>query len=86
MPECRTPYAKRMQRSDNWRRRYRTDPEFRLKRINERRAAAGKPLATELPPVGEAKRAWAAGRERDDKGQFIPEQDSAQNQPVTRKD
>ena len=72
MRQYRQPLSKRMQLSARWQQRYRDDPQFRLKWINAQRAAKGQPLATELPPVGEAKRAWAVTRRRDDKGRWLP--------------
>lgn len=73
MREYRMPLKKRMQASARFRRRYRQDPQFRLNRINERRAAVGKPLMTadELPPVGKGLSQVAASRKRDDKGRWI---------------
>ena len=77
MPEYRTPMKERMRASERWRQRYREDPEFRLKCVNWRRKAAGRPLLTDLPPVGEVKRQWASTRPRDGKGRFIQDQADA---------
>lgn len=66
----KTPLHKRLRASERFKDRYRSDPEFRLARINARRVAEGKEPVASLPPVGQVRPAWAATRQRDDKGRF----------------
>lgn len=66
----KTPLPKRLQRSAWFKRRYREDEQFRLARINANRRKAGKELLKSAPPVGQARREWAAARQRDEKGRF----------------
>lgn len=67
----RAPLHKRIARSERWRQRYRSDPEFRLAHFNRSRASAGLPPVSSLPPVGEVRPAWAATRKRNEKGLWV---------------
>lgn len=67
MPETR---EKRMRRAARHKHRYRTDPEYQLRRINYNRASKGLPLLTSLSQLGLDKVAQAATRQRDEKGRW----------------
>lgn len=71
MPEYKTPLRKRQANSDRWRKRYRQDPEFRLRMVNRQRLAAGLEPVTSLPPVGQVIRERAGHRYRDENGRWI---------------
>lgn len=67
----KTPLHKRLQASERFKRRYRTDEAFRLAHVNRRRRRDGLEPVSALPPVGQVRPAWAASRARDDEGRFV---------------
>lgn len=52
------------------RRRYRDDPEYRLRCINHARKVRGSPIAASLADADASQRAAAAHRARDASGRF----------------
>lgn len=65
----RLPLSHRLRASSTRLARYWSDPEYRLARINDTRAARGKPPVASLDDIGDPKAGRTDAR-RDSKGRF----------------
>jgi hypothetical protein len=54
-----------------WQRRYRDDPDYRLRQLNANRRRKGLPELRDLNGVGQHLSAYARQRQRDEGGRFI---------------
>lgn len=63
----RTPLHRRMRQADSLRQRYRTDPAYRLHKVNSARAQKGNPPLSHTDEIG---RDAPLARERGERGRF----------------